>query len=262
MVQIINKTAKILISLIVLILISSGCKAGNEIKELKSTKTYKIKIDNSDTEAIGYKSYEDDMDIGVNSIYKSGSIIYITDPYHKNIKALNINSGDINTSRELFPWITDICVYKDRICVLNEYDGLKILNNKLIISQNINMPKGYKYFIRYQDKMYIINATEFNKSEGKTFYQAFELKPIIENGKLEETNLSFKTLPMKYGYFNEEEELNGKIYLKAEDSYYEIPKKLKQIEGFDAYNIFVDKSEVVYYYLTGKELIIEVFNYQ
>lgn len=256
-----NNIARSIISLMVLILMTSGCKASYVIKELKSTKTYKIKIDNSNKESIGYKSYEDDMDIGVNSIYKSGSIIYLTDPYHNNIKTLNINTGDINTSQELFPWITDIFVYKDRVCVLSEYDGLKILNNNLITIQNIKMPKGYKYFISFQGKIYIINATVFNKSAEETTYQAFELKPIIENEEIEDIYLPFKSLPMKFGYFNKQIKLNGKTYLEVNEDYYEIPRELKQIENFDAYNVFVDKNQIVYYYFNEKKLILEVFKY-
>ncbi len=257
----INSSMKVLIYLVFLISMAFGCKANDTFRELKSTQTYKIKIDNSNIESIGYKSYIDDMDIGVNSICKSDSLIYISDPYHNNIKAININTGIINTSQELFPWITDIFVYEDKICVVSEYDGLKVLNNDLTINQHINLPKGYKYFISFQNKMYLINATVFKTQESETTYQTFELKTIVKNAVVRETYLPFKSLPAKFGYFNDDKELNGKIYLEIGNTYYEIPNKLKQIEDYEAYNIFVDKDEIVYYYPEKNELIIYIYKY-
>jgi hypothetical protein len=249
---------------ILLILIPSflSCNASEDLKRIKSTKLYSFQIDNDDKTAFGYRHYEDDMDVGVNSMFVFKDIIYFPDRYHKNIKSFNLNTEEITTSIDVSSWITDLFVYDRMVIVVSEYDSIKVLREDLSsIEKSIQIPKGHKYFIEYNGEIFIVNLSVFKRKEEKIEYECYSVSSLMNNGKNEISLLSFNTLPARINFFDSECEINEELCLKVENQYYQLPHRLKKIKEFDAFNIFVEKQRISNYYINDSIFEVEVSNY-
>lgn len=244
-----------------LISIFSSCNANQDFKKLKGVEKYILDINNLDNKSIGYKHFEMDMDIGVNSMFVFKNIIYLPDLYHKNIKAFNIETGKLSASEELFSWFTDIVVFNQKLFVVSEYDGLKILDLNLNIEgESFSLPKGYKYFAKYNEDLFIVNTSIVERYEGKVAYECYNLNSVMKN-KVDKINLLSDILPERVGYYDKELRIENILYLQVEELYYEIPYSLEKIKEYDAFNIFVESQQITYYYIDKNHLKIEVFKY-
>jgi hypothetical protein len=238
-----------------------SCNANMDVKKLKATETFTLAINNLDKNAIGYQHFEDDMDIGINSMFVFRNIIYFPDTYHKNIKAFNIETEILIASEELFPWITDIVIYNQKIYVVSEYDGLIILDLSLnIVDKKIQLPKGYKYFVEYNEDVYIVNSSVIERTGNIVAYECYSLSSLISN-EYQKISLFSDALPERIGFFDSEIMLAGKLYLEARSFNYEIAHPLSKIKDYDAFNIFVGNNQITYYYIDENYLKIEVFKY-
>lgn len=250
-----------ILALFITLSLSFSCNESDKIKSLKTTSEFTLNVDNLDINAVGYKHFEEDMDVGVNSMFVFNNTIYLPDVFHKNIKAFNIETKRLKVSEELTAWITDIMIYNQKVLVVSDYNGLSLLDLDLNINEkSIQLPKGYKYFIKYDEEFFIVNYSVVKRSEGRVFYECYKLDSLLTH-KIDKVNLASEVLPDRVCFFDNEKQIEEKLYLEVGNSFYEIPHSLKRIKEYDAFNIFVEDKQITYYYIDEKELEIKVFTY-
>lgn len=184
-----------ILALFITLSLSFSCNESDKIKSLKTTSEFTLNVDNLDINAVGYKHFEEDMDVGVNSMFVFNNTIYLPDVFHKNIKAFNIETKRLKVSEELTAWITDIMIYNQKVLVVSDYNGLSLLDLDLNINEkSIQLPKGYKYFIKYDEEFFIVNYSVVKRSEGRVFYECYKLDSLLTH-KIDKVNLASEVLP-------------------------------------------------------------------
>lgn len=58
-----------ILALFITLSLSFSCNESDKIKSLKTTSEFTLNVDNLDINAVGYKHFEEDMDVGVNSMF-------------------------------------------------------------------------------------------------------------------------------------------------------------------------------------------------
>ncbi len=148
------------ITLIVLLL--TGC--GNASNQEKfATYTFEFGVSNNDSSKFGRKVYDETGEIfSIKSLCRKDNIVYLVDPVHNNIKAVDLKTGKVRVSENLVSEkaiINDIAIYGKRILVSTDEAVIYVLNFELSVvdTKRINRDLGSKMFLRNGDNLYIFS---------------------------------------------------------------------------------------------------------
>ncbi len=236
--------------------------SSKKILPLKSIQRIVIPIDNHKDSFIGYKHFEDDMDIGPNSFFVKDKYIFLLDPFHKNVKKIDIFNKRISLSNEKIDWLSDILVYKNKVIVSSDLSNVYIYDLQLKLDGKINVSNGTKYFYNNtKGHHYLVNLSKMSIKDDVKIYDAYYVDSLLYN-KLYIIKKSIDTYK-RVGYYNKEVKINQKKYLAVNNHLYELPHSLLEIKAYEAKNIFVEPKRISYFNFDRgkKNLIIEIFNY-
>lgn len=250
---------KIKVFFLICVVAFSSILNAQDLKTYKSHKSFKFNIDNSKPSSFGYKYFEDDMDVGVMSIFTHNNNIYIPDRFHSNLKVIDIEKKEVLVSEELVNWISDAFIYNDTIYVVSDFFGYRQLDKNLniVYSDDNFLPKGSKAFIELNDEYYIVNYFELFYEEYKRFYPLYRVS-TLQKSNIETIKVGSDNLPLRVGYSNVKKVIDNKEYLVFRDSFYELPFKLKDVEDYKANNIYVDEKTNMLTHFFINENIIEI----
>jgi hypothetical protein len=278
---------KIGYSYITLLFMLSSCSAtisekrtgsigiNDTVKEIKTFKKWTFKVNNKDFEKIGYKIYTDDQSIGVKALYPEGEYVYITDVYHTNIKQINVNTGEMKSSKSLSPlpadesgiWLRDIAVFNNKIYAPADRDTTYIYSKELKLLQSIPTSRGNKYIEsvgQNEIKIYLnsnqlpdmtIEKTLLSINKEGTVSTIKKDIPIEERTKqLEQRQVQdkpFKTYTK-----------NGKNYFECEYGIIELKTSIPEIKEYDCVENFnFNSNTLVYFDSTPTEFTLYVYKY-
>ncbi len=242
------------------------------IKEGNFYKKWSFKIDNENAESIGYKIYTDDESIGIKSICIEGEYIYVTDVYHTSIKQININTGEMKSSKSLSSlpadesgiWLRDIAVFNDKIYVTADRNMIYVFSKDLNLLQSIPTSKGRKNI----------------ESVGQNAIEIFLKDEQLPDKSIEKTLLSIdekgnvstikKQIPIQE-HTKKQLQLQGKeykTYTKSDKNYFEceygtieLKNPIPEIKEYGAGNLNFNSTTLVYYNSTPTEFTLYVYKY-
>lgn len=150
-----------------------GCQSKNRTGEIEKqgTKTISdsllisLNVNNGDSSKLGFEIMEGGPALGINSIFVSEKILFISDSYHNNIKKVQITENAYNL-KALSNWFDDIMVgnmyYRnDTLFVLSKNTlQLKLLDSNLnLIGEKGSVKWENPEFVNYKNKVYISHST-------------------------------------------------------------------------------------------------------
>jgi len=129
-------------------------------------KMWTFKVNNEDSNNIGYEEYKEDESIGPKSLVVCGNYVYITDVYHSNIKEVNITTGEMRSSKRYLSkttsgnfsrsWFRDIAIFNDKIYVTTDKDSIFCFSKKLSLLQSIPTLKGDKHIFSIEENELLV----------------------------------------------------------------------------------------------------------
>lgn len=212
-----------------------------------------IYIDNLDSCSLGFQYFEEDESIATNSIAIMDDLCFLLDAYHKNIKMINLETGDIDCSDPslILERPYGIFAYNNLIYVLTKSKVNYIFNRKLEKVSEFYLPLGMNYLIDIEYEMlklynplYSIVSTInikgelINENEEKINYQRFVNGKIFEIINLDSTSI----IKNEYGEFD----LNRKFPFTW--------------EYYDSFNLDFDENNIVYFSSNPDSLVVYVQN--
>lgn len=170
--------------LIVLLICLTGCQnnpnldyKSKNVKDsiLKTEHTvFKFNINNKDSTKIGFER-DELVSGGVSSLYIKNNYAYLPDNTHKNIKRINVKTGEIIVSQRLTPklnkFLNDITIFNNRVYVSTFENVIYVLDENLKLESAFTFPSpphsplffnkinedSLEVYVQYVDSVYIIN---------------------------------------------------------------------------------------------------------
>ncbi len=239
-------------------------------------KKWQFKIDNKNAEGIGYKIYTDDESIGVKSICIEGEYAYITDVYHTSIKQININTGEIKSSKSLSPlpadnagiWLRDIAVFNDKIYAPADRDTIYVFSKELNLLQSIPVKNRKKKYIEKINP----DGIEIFFDNYESTDSADEITLLFVDKKGEVSTIK-KKIPKEEINQNQSQTAiqgkpyktyikNGKNYFECEYGTVELENPIPEIREYGASNFNFNASALVYFDSTPNEFTLYVYKYK
>jgi hypothetical protein len=191
----------------------------NHEKLKKEYSIFKYKVDNKNDTSFGYfTSKEDGLIIGPSSVYLFGEIVLITDPFHNNIKCINLNSGlksiislpksQVKKNSKLI----DLYILDSLIYLIKTGEDIEIIDLKGNFKNKLVVPS-------------ISNRRYFgNKIICKSTYSSFSIH--LESDYIQNPDYSFK---LKLWNIEKSGQLKEKFLNINEYNYYDL--KFRNIRG-------------------------------
>lgn len=243
-------------------------------KQSTSFKKWVFKVDNNNSNSIGYKIYTDDESIGVKGICIDGDYVYITDVYHTNIKRINTSTGEIKSSKSLsvLPaddagvWLRELAVFNDKIYAPADRDTIYVFSKDLSLLQSIPVKNREKKYIESIDT----NGIEIFFNNYESTGKAGEITLLFVNKKGEVSTIK-KQIQKEEEKQQSETTIqgkpfktytkNGKDYFECEYGTIELKTPIPEIKEYGALNLNFNSSTLVYFNSTPTEFILYVYEY-
>lgn len=239
-------------------------------KKTTTTKINKVKyskkifsIKNEDFSSFGYKIWDEDEDIGVKSICLDGDFIYLTDVFHNNVKKINLNTWEVEVSKEIkisniasdrSCWLRDIVIFNEKIYITSDEGYLFILNKELEIEDQILIGgRNRSYVYSKSIKRLEIYSNESHQNENSSV--SFNIVGVDNSEEIfnEERTIGVseytKWLNNNYSKGKEYKEVieDGKHFFKSKEINLELQEALPHISEYDAFNIDFNETRLVYF---------------
>lgn len=235
-------------------------------------KTYSFNVKNSSVDSFGFELYIDDESTGAKSLSIDSDFVYITDAYHSEVKKININTGEIVSSRnnspnylQSFKQFNDIIVFNDNV-LIPAYDSLYTFSKQLKLLNSIKIQRGEKYIERVDSDKLFIYINDHQLSDLSTEYEylvvdkANSVSTIKENisiGDYEKKSKIKKIQGKNYDIYSNE----GKTYFRCEYGTIELKTMVPEIKHYAARNLNFNKSTLVFFDSTPKKLTLYVYRW-
>jgi hypothetical protein len=252
-------------------------KTVENIKPLKSVKSYRFNIDNNNLNSFGFLLIEEDQSIGVRSIVLHGDYLYISDPFHGNIKKMRISDGELSSSLKLDSnyKIREITVFNNFLYVFTDDTKCYSLDLDLNIKAELTIPK-YRWvkdiFKQTQKELMIYRPIEdvIQLADKSTRLKIVKIGQdnSISKDSLTLTYEQFESSAyspkanhirgIKYDYV-----ANGnKTTLTNQYGVFELKEKLSNTAKFyDSKNIDFTESKIAHFSVTNNEVIIAIYEF-
>lgn len=210
-----------------------------------------LKVDNFDTCKPGFEYFKESESIAINSIILVNSFCFLLDPYHSNIKKVNLLTGEIKcsdssiiTSRPVSFLITDGLIY-----VLTYSTTNYIFNEDLELVKKFDLPTNKKYFVGFEGEY--INLYNF-------LYD--EIITVSKNGDImEKKSGNFDFQRYSHGKAFEIVDKTHSSFLKTETGEFDLGRKFPHTwDYYDSFNIDFDDQKIVYFSSNPDSLVIYV----
>lgn len=240
------------------------------IKKVIRYEKWVFKINNKNSENIGYKIYTDDESIGVKALYPDGEYVYITDVYHTNIKRININTGEMKSSKSLSPlpadesgiWLRDLAVFNNKIYAPSDRDTIYVFSTELNKLQSIPVNRDRKYIERVNQ-----NEIEIYLNSNQLPDKTIEKTLLSVNKKGDISTIKKQILIQEYtkrtiqGKPFKTYTKNGKNYFECEYGTIELKTPIPVIKEYGTGNFNFNSTTLVYYNSTPTEFTLYVYQY-
>lgn len=165
-----------------------GVMAQTTVDSIPTKKCYSYSFSNTKSNKFGKKEFEDSPGNSVNSIAKSKSHVFLTDPIHSNIKRIDINDGSLKCSQILTGAgsLVDILASDSLIYVMTNGGVVFILNHTLKMIDKIRLydNSDSRQLIMNNGKVYGFSPSS-DVSQSKTTYEfTIQAKRVDSNHEI------------------------------------------------------------------------------
>ena len=210
-----------------------------------------LQVDKNDSCKPGFDYFKDSESIAVNSIFLNDDFCFLLDPFHHNIKKVNLNTGEVKCSDpsqiRFKPF--SFVVSNDLIYVLTHSTINYVFSTDLEFIREIELPTSKKHFVGFEGSN-IILYIQMDE----------EIITINKEGMI---------LNRKKGSFDFQEFCNGKTFeiienenssvLKNEFGEFDLGRKFPHTwEYYDSFNLDFDNKNIVYFSSNPDSLVIYV----
>lgn len=247
-----------------------------EIKPIKSSQIFRYKVDNADDKHFGFLLEHEDQSIGVRGIVVYGNFIFVTDPFHGNVKKIDAKSGKVvavSTQLDTDNRLREITVFNNVIYVITDNEKIFLLNLNLNKINELIIPeyKWVKDILNQSEKEIVL----FRPIED--VFQQADKSMKIQIAKIDVANAvnrdslllnydeynrmhiaSVNKRGRQYKYLNEE----GKHLIVNEYGFFELKEKLPNTyKYYDSKNIDFMANSIIYFSVTIDDVILTVNEY-
>lgn len=176
-----------------------------------STQTFVFKVDNKDSGAtqFGYFAAQNDAHVGVRGIALEGQYVYLSDTWHKSIKKVDIQKGEIVASKTLNArnkfTLADVTVFNDKLFVITDDTVVFVLDKNLTLLNTLSVPQDYNK-----------NLGEYKPIYWQT-QDTLILHPELEHGE----QLSDFRIPVKLIYIDKNNRVTSEIKILKPNEFYD-----------------------------------------
>jgi hypothetical protein len=249
------------------------------VREIKQFKQFRYLIDQRDTSQFGFRFSENDEATGIRSICIYGSFAFFTDPFHGNIKKVNLTTGEIKSSVVLdkrFECLREIAILHEKLFIITDRENIFVTDTSLSKINEIKIDKyrGEKK-IYYQSKdtfCFFRPLEDINELQNQS-YQIFAVKfyntgsflldtlyfndyNSFENSSLGRNSQNVRG--MKYEVIKKA----GNFYLINQFGTYRVKEDVPLTSKYyNSINIDFMPSKIVFFDSTPQELILSIYTY-
>ncbi|WP_194778409.1 hypothetical protein [Pararhodonellum marinum] len=208
-------------------------------------------VDNLDTCKPGFGYFKDSESIAINSIILDGSFCLLLDPYHSNIKKVNLLTGEVKCSDSsvITSRPVSLITSEGLIYVLTYSTTSYIFNEDLKLIKEFDLPTNKKYFVGFEGEYIIL----FN-------FLYDEIITISKNGDIiEKKSGNFDFQRYSHGKAFEIVEKRNSSFLKTETREFDLGRKFPHTwDYYDSFNVDFDDKKIVYFSSNPDSLVIYV----
>lgn len=245
-----------------------------DIKKIKNIRQFKFLVNNNDPLCFGFELVPDDQAIGVRNILLVENSAYLTDPYHGNIKKVNLLDGKVlissildsnYTSLRMLAYMNyKIYVFTDRVNTFIIDTSLKKTDEFLMS----NYRWGKDVFYQKEDVIVLYrpidDVTQLTDRRLKvSLLKLFDGNKLVKDSVFFDNYKSFRDIePNDRGVKYEEVTEGSFRYLVNAWGKYELKEQLPVTSKYyDSKNIDFTANRIVYYSVSPKEVIITIYEY-
>lgn len=248
-----------------------------DVKRIKSSQIFRYKVNNADYKQFGFLPVEEDQSIGVRSIIVSGNFIFVTDPFHGNIKKIDMKNGRVaavSTQLDTGNNLRTITVFNNAIYVLTDNEKIFLLDFTLNKINELVIPK-YRWvkdiFNQTENELVLFRPIEDVVQQADISMKIKMVKIDVTNAvkrdslqlSYDEYNKSYYAVGnirgKQYKYLNEE----GKHFIVNEYGKFELKEKLPDTyKYYESKNIDFMVNSIVYFSVSRDEVVLTVNEYK
>ena len=245
-------------------------------KKIKKKLQFVYNVNNADADSFGFMPVIDDQALGVKNLLIHNNNAYLTDPFHGNVKKIDLVNGIVKSSNILlndkYFKICSITSFNNSLYVFSENEDVFILDNDLTVKDQFKLDSKYKgvkdvYYIK-QDTLAIYrpNNDVLQLDNGQ---MQVSLIKIDKNHSISRKILLYPDyetyrdlLPNIRGYKYQEIKDQGNNYLITSYGKFELPEELPNTSMYyDSKNIDFTIDKIVYFSITPEKVQITVCEY-
>lgn len=249
---------------------TSLMKGGDTVKCVEK-KVFSYSMDSSNINHFGFKTYETGEILSVNCMLVYDEFTYLSDPVQGRVKKIDNNNGKIvETSQVLFSdnkIITALSFFNDLLYAIT-YDGnIVILDKKLEIVKNINIPEyvGDKIIfeqpknetlIIYRSPVDVFQDTVHNVYIKRLLINTDGLlkNDTIKIGKGYNTYTSFKSNTINGKTITEKKLEGNNMQFVFDNTLFQIDEKVPTIKYYENQNSDFTRDYFVYFDVNAEKL--------
>lgn len=226
-------------------------ESGYETSKYIDTKI--LMVNNLDSCSPGFEYFEDDESIAINAITILDSLCFLLDPYHRNIKMINLITGNIDCSDPSLishrPY--GIFTFQNFIYILTKSNTNYIFNTELEKISEFYLPLGLNYLIAVESEALKLYNPLFSS------VSTINIRGDIIEEKKENINYLKYINGKKFEIVNSEntsiiKNIYGEFDLKRNFPY--------TWKYYDSFNLDFDENNIVYFSSNPDSLVIYVHN--
>lgn len=247
-----------------------------DYKKIKNKKQFVYNINNADTDSFGFMPVADDQALGIKSLLIYNNCAYLTDPFHGNVKKIDLVSGIVKSSSILlndkYFKICSITSFNNSLYVFSEKEDVFILDYDLTVKDQFKLDSKYKgdkdvYYIK-QDTLVIFrpnnDVVQLDNGQMQVSLIKIDKKHSISREVLLYPDYeTYKDLfPNIRGSKYLETKEQEKNYLITSYGKFELPEGLPNTsQYYDSKNMDFTFDKIVYFNITPEKVQITVCEY-
>lgn len=211
---------------------------------------FEFNFNNQDPSAFGKEYIKGDLPITPSSITVFNNEIFIVDPFHNNVKKIDIETTELTSSTPVSSrraWLYDVIAFNNRIYVSSEADTIYVFTTGLTLVNKIFITKGKGYFYDVNGDSLIIGYP----AEGHKYFTIDSTNSIIRETE---------------GYRDKSNLVHGKFCARTDGdtvitTYYG-KIRLKKRYRFEGINLDYDSYKLVYFNTDTTRLFLNVVSFK
>jgi len=255
-------------------------RKGKDLETI-STQTFIFKVDNKDSSftQFGYFATGNDAHTGVRGIAFDEEYVYLSDTWHKSVKKVDIQKGEIVANKRLNArnkfTLADITVFNDNLYVITDDTVVFILDKNLTLLNTLSVPQDYNknlgerkpIYWQTQDTLILHPELEHGK-QLSDFRIPVKLIYIDKNNRItsEIKLLKPNEYPLIRGYIKGKKyeilKQDGKYYFITEYGKLPLQSDIPTLKRYGAINFDFNESTLVYFDMDSSKFVLTVIRYK